>query len=117
MQLSTAELARLELMVASGRVRSDPPTLSATDRMMDAMIHAARTKVKARMSPGRLTGNGQASEQIPSGASPAHQANATTVPLISSAPGELQVDWNTPRTLHELIRIRQALLRDEERNA
>jgi hypothetical protein len=85
--------------------------------MLDAMTHGARTKVTARMSAGSLTGNGQASEQIPFGASPAYQGSAKTVPLNSNAPSELQFDWNTPHKLDDLIRVRQALLSDEERNA
>ena len=117
MKLSNEELARLEQMFASGQVRSDPPTLSATDRMLDDMIRAASTRMEDRMSRGRLTGNGQAPGYRSSRTSPAYIANVRTIPLNSNAPSEPQLDWNVPRTLDELIRIRQTLLHAEERNA
>ena len=94
MRLSNEELARLEQMFASGLVQSDPLTLSATDRMLEDVIRGACTKA----------------------APPSYPANASTVPQNSDAPSEAQSSWKTPRTLDELIRIRQTLLRDKARD-
>ena len=106
MHLSAAELARLELMVAAGQVRSDPPTLSPTDRTLDAMIQAAQMKSKHRPDAHRKSadtpsdsgkkGDGQHSMPDP------------------NAANERRSNWETPRTLAELIQIRQALLRNEQ---
>jgi hypothetical protein len=116
-QLSNEELARLEQMFTAGRVRSDPPALSATDRMLDDMIRAVRTRTEDRTSRVRSTGNVQASGYRSSSRSPAYIANVKTIPLHSNAPNDSELDWNAPCTLDELIRIRQTLLRAEERNA
>ena len=116
MHLSIAELERLEQMFASGQVRSDPPTLSATDRLMDAMIHAAEQKARVR----------RARQAMPQPAPQAAPAHATNDPQAADrdganaaeleAAGEPARDWNTPRTLEELIEIRRALMRNEEPN-
>jgi hypothetical protein len=124
MHLSTAELARLELMFASGQVRSDPPTLSDTDRMMDAMMHAANMKDKAHRDAQGIARDRQAGERIACETARDPEANhrqaadreGGKVPRDSTVAGELRVNWNTPRTLEELIQIRRALMRNEEPN-
>jgi hypothetical protein len=113
MHLSTAELARLELMFASGEVRSEPPTLSTTDRMMDAMIRAAQIKAAARMD--RLVMAKPASEAAPACETNDRAAGRKggNVPDPEAAP---RGNWNIPRSLEELIEIRRALIRNEEPN-
>jgi hypothetical protein len=96
MHLTLTELARLESMFAAGEVRSDPPTLETTDRLMDAMILAAKTKAAAR----------------PACRPVARAAPARESPVRSEA--EIGRDWNAPRSLEDLIEIRRALLRDPQ---
>src|SRR5690242_8884781 len=93
MQLSAEELARLEEMFSSGIVRSDPSTLSATDRMLDDLTRVARKRTTHRTSRSRLTAMGR------------------KFSLNSSAPSDLNLAWNIPRTLDELIQVRKVLLR------
>ena len=101
MHLSTTELARLELMFTAGQVRSDPPTLCPTIRMMDAMIAAARMKVARTQRPPRAATSHPAVRERPA-------------PVAAAAEVDAQSGWGPPRTLDELIEIRRALLRNEQ---
>ncbi len=122
MQLSDAELARLELMFASNQVRSDPPTLSVTDQTMDAMLHAEEIRATARIHSSDDE-NCQATEEIahdsrvhgPRDILEADHETKKGAPDSDSA-GESR-DWNFPRTLEELIDIRRSLLRGKEQNS
>jgi hypothetical protein len=114
MHLTLTELARLESMFASGQVRSDPSTLSATDRMMDAMIQVAKLKTTGRLARRVMS---QTARQ----AAPDHEPEDPRAAECGDrgrseveATSEGQPDWDTPRTLEELIEIRRALLRNEQ---
>jgi hypothetical protein len=93
MHLTPAELERLEAMCAAGQVRSDPPTLSRTDRMLDAMIAASRTRAKPR----------------PETAPPTQAAASPDVPPRAM----LHRPRRLPYRLEELLEIRRALLRGD----
>jgi hypothetical protein len=93
MQLSGDELARLELMFDSCEVRSDPETLSGTDRMMDAMRRTATTKRSPMNTKDSHAGDRALRDSERAGNGP---------------------NWNIPRTLEELIQIRRGLMRNEE---
>lgn len=89
MRLSPEELERLEAMCAAGQVRSDPPTLSATDRMLETMSAAARARAKPRPAPPRPPSCPAAARDTP----PARR--------------------RLPARLEDLLEIRRALLRGE----
>jgi len=110
MHLSAEELVRLEQMFDSGRVRSEPTTLSATDRMMDAMIAAAQLKTDLRRAR-RAIAQGRCepppTPRTPETSRVGHDDGA----VADRATGaKLLLDWKLPRTLDELILIRQSLL-------
>jgi hypothetical protein len=92
MHLSIAELARLEAMFAEGKVRSDPPRLSATDRLLDAMMLAARHRTGPANGASVSTGAGLKAK--------------SAIARVS------EQDWDLPRTLEQLIEIRRSLMGD-----
>lgn len=104
MQLSRAELIRLQLMFDSGQVRSDPPTLSDADRMMDAMNRRRRAV---------------SSQGTPAATPFTHRTNADidTVLGVPRPPCDPQLDWTAPHSLEELLQIRQVLLRGHLRDS
>jgi predicted DCC family thiol-disulfide oxidoreductase YuxK len=120
MQLSIAELARLEQMVASCQVRSDPTMLSTTDQRMDAMLHAASRGKKASMDSHHIANNLRAAEDIAHDADPTQLASdhpagdpdSEKVSRNSEGAGD-RPHWNPARTLEELIQIRRSLMRNE----
>lgn len=85
MQLSADELTRLDMMFRSCQVRSDPPMLSDTDRMLDAMRRSEA----------------------------ASDNNAPRPPEASSR-SDIRPNSTTARTLNELIHIRRGLMRNKE---
>jgi hypothetical protein len=115
MQLSMEELARLELMFALGQVHSDPATPPTVDRMVDVRIPAARINMNVR--------TGCQTAQTVREAMPAHETSDCRVANRSGekatdteSVARSQRDWNTPRTLEELIQIRRSLMSHEEPN-
>lgn len=117
MRLTPDELARLERMFVSGTVRSDPNTLSATDRMLDAMIAAAHASMSSSAHRCRSIRSGAPAERSKSRTSPADQSHSEVNPPTSDASSALQSDQATPHRLDDLIRVRRALLDDAERGA
>lgn len=125
MFLSPAELSRLEVMVASGQVRSDPPTPSPTDRAMEAMKRVEQLKAAARRQAFGPVNERKPDAPPPRATAPSQQVKAAQTRAPEPAGGmkdstgevsvasELHSIWNTPRSLEELIQIRQALLRNE----
>ena len=123
MLLSNEELARLELMCASGQVHSDPAIVSDTDRMMDAMMmRAANMKAKSDINRHGFAQDDQANQQATR-----ETATAPEVPNLqpvdgkrekaspdSSSEGGLNEDWSSPHTLEQLIQIRRSLMRNDD---
>ena len=110
MRLTEEELTRIERMFAEGVVRSDPPSPSATDRLMDAMIERARARGGVRGAFERAVE--PAREQTPGSVDRRLEADQPIgKPTARSVVAAL--DWNTPRTLAELIEIRRVLMRSE----
>jgi hypothetical protein len=109
MHLDDAELARLERMLAEGRVTCEPTILSATDRMMDAMAKRAREKARAR--PDIRAEPEAAREDRSSDDRAGERRNRND---SAAEPGDTGLSgWNVPRSLDELIDIRRTLLRSE----
>lgn len=83
-------------MTEEGKVRSEPATVSATDRMLDVMRMSAarRARNKPERAPNRPDAPLQQREQ-------------------QGTYDAFGLDWTIPRSLGELIEIRAALLRRE----
>ena len=88
--------------------------VAATDRMMDAMIQVAKLKTTGRLARRVMS---QTARQ----AAPDHEPQDPRAAECGDrgrseveATSEGQPDWDTPRTLEELIEIRRALLRNEQ---
>jgi len=89
--------------------------------MMDALMHAAKMRNKARIDKHDLTHDSRANQHIPREIPRAQAANPEVADREggkilpdSTAAGELHVDWAFPRTLAELIQIRRALMHNKE---
>ena len=104
MQLSDDELARLDQMIDAGQLRSEPATLSATDKMLDAMPPVSRN--------GRARANATAPSA--EGGDVVAQGDDREAPASVIDTAGAGLDWDAPRTVDELLEIRRALLRGED---
>ena len=88
MHLTASELARIEAMLESGQVFSEPVSLSCTDRMLDTLLARAGGAKAARARPPRVYRKSAAGE------SPRRYS-----------------DWLNLPSLDELMDARRSLLR------